>query len=61
MFLRELFEDAKNIAEKDPASKSVITVILLYSGFHILVFHRLAHWLYIHKLFFLARFVSQLR
>ncbi len=28
-------------------------------GFHILVYHRIAHWLYEHKHFFLARWVSQ--
>lgn len=61
MILKELWEDAKNIAIKDPASKSMITVILLYPGFHILIFYRIAHWLYEHHLFFLARFVSQLR
>jgi len=32
---------------------------LLYPGFHILVYHRIAHWLYRHKRFFLARWVSQ--
>ena len=34
-------------------------VILLYPGFHILVYHRIAHWLYEHGHFFLARWVSQ--
>ena len=58
--LKGLYEDAKNIASKDPAVKSIWYVILLYPGFHILVFHRLAHFLYKHKLFFLARFISQL-
>ncbi len=28
-------------------------------GFHILVYHRIAHWLFEHKHFFLARWVSQ--
>ena len=37
----------------------VLEVILLYPGFHILVYHRIAHWLYRHKRFFLARWVSQ--
>ncbi len=57
---KELIEDAKNIKYKDPACKSLLDVFILYPGFHILIFHRLAHFLYIHKLYFLARFVSQI-
>ena len=58
LFLKELYEDAKNIKKKDPACKSILEVIILYPGFHILIFHRLAHFLYKHKLIFLARLVS---
>ena len=43
-----LLEDARNIQRKDPAARSVLEVILLYPGFHILVYHRIAHWLYEH-------------
>ena len=56
-----LLEDARNIQRKDPAARSVLEVILLYPGFHILVYHRIAHWLYQHKRFFLARWVSLVR
>ena len=55
-----LWEDAKNIRDKDPAARNVAEVIILYPGFHVLVTHRIAHFLYNHKCFFLARFVSQL-
>jgi serine O-acetyltransferase len=54
-----LLEDARLIAERDPAAKSTFEVIMLYSGFHALNFYRLSHWLYKKKRFFLARFVSQ--
>lgn len=57
---KELYEDAKNIKQKDPACRNIFEVIILYPGFHILVFHRIAHFLYIHKMLFLARFISQL-
>ena len=57
--LIELYKDARNIMKKDPASRNVLEVIILYPGFHILVFHRFAHFLYKHKLLFLARLVSQ--
>ena len=60
LFFKELYEDAKNILNKDPACRNIFEVIILYPGFHILVFHRLAHFLYKHKLMFLARFISQL-
>ena len=54
-----LYESAKNILEKDPAAKSMLEVIFLYPGFHVLIFHLLAHFLYKHRLFFVARFISQ--
>ncbi|MCI8962085.1 MAG: serine O-acetyltransferase [Clostridia bacterium] len=57
---KELYEDAKNIKQKDPASRNILEVMILYPGFHILIFHRLSHFLYIHKLFFLARLNSQI-
>ena len=58
--LIELYKDARNIMKKDPASRNVLEVIILYPGFHILVFHWFAHFLYKHKLLFLARLVSQI-
>ena len=54
-----LLADARNIQAKDPAARNLLEVVLLYPGFHILVYHRLAHWLYGHRRFFLARWVSQ--
>lgn len=57
--LKELYEDAKNIQQKDPAAKNLWYVILLYQGFHILIFYRIGHFFYQHKLYFLARLVSQ--
>lgn len=54
-----LWADAKNMAEKDPAAKGVWEVILLYSGFHALVWHRMAHSCYLRRWFFLARLISQ--
>ena len=54
-----LIAEARNIQKKDPAAKSLVEVMLLYPGFHVLVFHRCSHWLYQHKRFFLARMVSQ--
>jgi len=59
MFFKDLLYDAKCILERDPAAKSLLEVILLYPGFHAVVLHRIAHWFYKKKLFFIARLVSQ--
>ena len=60
MFIKELYEDAKNIMTKDPACRNILEVIVLYPGVHILVFYRLSHFLYRKKLLFLARLISQI-
>ncbi len=54
-----LLSDAKNIQNTDPAGVSLAQVLFLYPGFHILIFHRIGHWLYLHRQFFLARMISQ--
>ena len=60
MFLKDLYYDAKNIKDKDPAVRNIVEVIILYQGFHILVFHRIGHFFYKIKLFFIARLISQI-
>ena len=60
LFFKNLYLDAKIIKEKDPAAKSILTVILLYPGFHAIISHRIAHFLYCHKLYFLSRIISQI-
>lgn len=45
---------------RDPAARSKLEIFLLYPGVHALIFHRVSHWLYRHKCFFLARLNSQL-
>ena len=58
-FLKELYKDAVNIKEKDPAARNLFEVILLYPGFHILVSHRICNALYKIGLRFLPRMLSQ--
>ena len=58
--LKSLYEDAKNIKEKDPACRNVLEAIILYPGFHAIFFHRIAHFLYKKKLYFIARLISQI-
>ncbi len=58
--IKNLYLDAKNIKEKDPAARNIIEVMILYPGFHILVSHRITNFLYRHRMFFLARLISQI-
>ncbi len=51
--------DIRTIRERDPAARNNFEVLLLYSGLHAVILHRLANYLFRHKLFFLARLVSQ--
>lgn len=57
--IKELYLDAKNISDKDPASKNVLYVILLYPGFHAILFYRIAHFFSNLKLKLIARLISQ--
>ena len=44
---------------RDPAARSKLEIFMLYPGVHAIINHRIAHWLYLHHRFFLARCVSQ--
>jgi serine O-acetyltransferase len=52
-------EDVANVVEHDPAAKSRLEVFLCYSGLHAVWFYRINHWLWNHRLFLLARMLSQ--
>jgi serine O-acetyltransferase len=52
-------EEIENVLEQDPAAKGYLEVILTYSGLHAVWHHRLAHFLYKKKFFFIARVISQ--
>ena len=54
-----LLEDIRAYKHNDPAARSVAEVLLLYNGLHATVDYRIAHWLHIHHLRFLARAISQ--
>ena len=54
-----MFDTAKAIQKRDPAAKSLLEVILLYPGYHAVLYHRVAHFFYKLKLFFIARLISQ--
>lgn len=54
-----LRKDIRAIRERDPAARNSMEVLLLYSGLHALIYYRFSHWFYKHKMFFIARFISQ--
>ena len=54
-----ILEDIRAYKKNDPAAKSGIEILLLYNGLHATFWYRIAHWLHIHKLRFLARMISQ--
>lgn len=58
MFKRLIY-DLDAIRERDPAARSRIEVFLLYSGFHAVVNHRIAHFFHKHHMKFIARLISQ--
>jgi len=56
---RTLKEEINTTFEKDPAAKSVIEVLLCYPGFHAIMMHRLAHYLYKKRVPLIPRVMSQ--
>jgi len=57
---KRLNEDLTLIKQRDPAARSKLEIFLLYPGVHALIAHRIAHWFQKRKLYFIARFISQL-
>lgn len=53
-----LWDNIKAIAQRDSACSGPWEVVLAYNGFHILLFHKLAHFLYQRKWRIPARIVS---
>jgi serine O-acetyltransferase len=55
-----LFEDLRMIFERDPAARHWLEVVCCYPGFHAIVCHRFAHWLYHRNVPFFPRFIAHL-
>ncbi len=56
---KQLREDIASVKERDPAARSGFEIWLTYSGLHAVRSYRISHWCYKHKLFTLARIISQ--
>lgn len=58
--LTAIRQDLQAVFDRDPAATSRWEVVLTYAGFHALLAYRIAHWLKLHRVPFLPRFISQL-
>ena len=57
--IKWLKEEINNIYDRDPSIKNKLEV-LLYPSLHAMIAHKVAHWLYNKKFYFLARLISQI-
>ncbi|MCK4237471.1 MAG: serine O-acetyltransferase, partial [Candidatus Krumholzibacteria bacterium] len=53
-------DDFSAAFKRDPAARNWLEVIFCYPGLHALLLHRVAHYMWRHKLKFPARFISHL-
>lgn len=60
MLFPQMRRDIRVIFERDPAASSIWEVVFCYPGFHAVLFHRVAHWMYLHKMVLIPRMISQL-
>jgi len=58
--LRMIIEDIRCALQRDPAARNWIEVLFNYSGLHAIWGYRITHWLWIKKVYFLARWISQI-
>lgn len=58
--LKHIREDIKTIFAEDPAARSLMEVLFCYPGLHAILFHRISHFLWTHKLKFFGRMLSHI-
>lgn len=57
---RALGEYIATIKREDPAAKNALEILLCYPGLHAVLMHRVAHFLYTHRWYVLARLISHI-
>jgi len=57
--LAHIREDVATVFERDPAARSRLEIFLCYAGLHAVWFQRITHWLWNHRFFLAARWLSQ--
>ena len=58
-YFSRIARDVDSVIERDPAARSKLEVMLVYSGLHAIWIHRITHWLWQRNIRFLARWLSQ--
>jgi serine O-acetyltransferase len=53
-------EDIQSVFDRDPAARSWLEVLLCYAGLHAVWGHRIAHWLWTHRLRLFGRWFAQI-
>ncbi len=56
--MASILDELSDIVKRDPAARNRLEVAITYPGFHALLIHRGAHWLWGHELKLLARILS---
>ncbi len=59
-YFRLIRRDIASVLERDPAARTPIEVLLVYSGLHAIWIHRITHWLWKKNIRFVARWLSQM-
>ncbi len=59
-FVENLIADYKAVFERDPAARNFLEVILCYPGFHAILLHRIAHFLWKLKIPVIPRLISHI-
>jgi serine O-acetyltransferase len=59
-FIAMIRQDVRSVLERDPAARSWLEVLVNYSGLHAVWMHRINHWLWVHGMKLMARWLSQL-
>lgn len=57
---KHLREDLRSVFDRDPAARSAWEVMTCYPGVHALILHRCAHWLWRHRVRWVARFLAHI-
>lgn len=56
----QIKEDISVVFERDPAARTHLEIITTYPGVHALIIHRLSHWIWRKRFFWIARFISHI-
>lgn len=57
---KTLRKDIQAVFDRDPAARSLLEVLTCYPGLHAIQMHRIAHFFYRRRLYFVARFISHI-